>query len=244
MRSILALCLFTSVAGCAAPASAPSAPRASPGYAAAHAPTPSQEPYPIERYEEGAWNPGQALLQGYFGVSSYDHVSVEGGEIDGDEGELDQLPLMGGGGQWKVGGRRIDWGIEGLFSFAGRANAEAFAVGGGGAVVAVDVDLLLFELYGGPFASVFLGDKVRVYGAAGPMLEWADYEQETDGLPDDGSGFGGGWYARTGFEFVLPSWTLIGLGVRWSDATVDLGGSLGDLEIDGLQYMITCSRGI
>lgn len=242
MRSILPLCLFSCVAGCASPA--PSAPRASPGYAVAHAPSPSQEPYPIARYEEGAWNPGQPLMQGFLGVSSYEHVSVEGGDVDGDEGELDTLPLIGGGGQWKVGGRHIDWGVEGMLSFAGRADAEAFAVGGGGAVVAVDVDLLLFELYGGPFASVFLGDKLRLYGAAGPMLEWADYEQETDGFPDDGSGFGGGWYARTGFEYALPSWTLIGLGVRWSDATVDLGGSLGDLEIDGLQYVFTVSRGI
>ena len=82
------------------------------------------------------------------------------------EGELDQLPLLGGGGQWKLGGRRVDLGLEGLLGLSGRADAEAFAIGGGGAAVAVDVDLLLIDVYGGPFASMFLGDKLRVYAAA------------------------------------------------------------------------------
>jgi hypothetical protein len=37
---------------------------------------------------------------------------------------------------------------------------------------------------------------------------------------------------------------LIGLGVRWSDTSVDLSNDLGDLDMDGLQVLFTVSRGI
>lgn len=206
-----------------------------------------QEPSRMETPKRPDWHPGQALMQGFLGVSQFEHVSVDDGgpgEVDGDDGDLDQLPLIGGGGQWKLGGERVDFGLEGLLSFGWQGDAEAFVIGSGGAAVAIDVDLLVFELFGGPFASVFLGDKLRLYGAAGPLLQWADYSQEGNGLADDGSGFGAGWYARTGLEFVLPSRTLIGFGVRWSESTVDLGGSLGDLELEGLQAVLTVSRGL
>lgn len=189
------------------------------------------------------WRNGETLLQGFFGVSEYTNVGIDGA-TDGDSGDLDQVPLIGGGGQWKMGGERVDLGLEGLLSFGGRANAEAFAIGGSGAAVAVDVDLLIFELYGGPFASMFVGEKLRLYGAAGPLLQWADYVQDNGTTEVDGSGFGSGWYARAGFEFALPSRSFLGMGVRWSDSTVDLGSGVGDLDVEGFQIFVTLSRGI
>ena len=39
-------------------------------------------------------------MQGFLGVSFYDKVTREGGDaadVDGDSGDLDQLPLIGGG---------------------------------------------------------------------------------------------------------------------------------------------------
>ncbi len=205
--------------------------------------------YPSERGRTGRpdWNRGQSLLQGFLGLSQFETVEREGGgtaDVDGDEGDLDEIPLIGGGAQHKLGGERIDYGLEGLLSFGGIANASAFAIGGGGAVVAVDVDLLIFDLYGGPFVSTFIGDRLRLYAGAGPLLEWADYSQSDDGSDDHGSGFGFGTYVRAGIELVLPSRTMIGLGARWSDTTVDLGGELGDLDMEGLQLLLTVSRGI
>lgn len=240
---VLSLCLTA----CAAPAGrallGPAEPARAPSSAQA---TVRPEPRPSERRPQLDWQPGQALLQGFFGASLFEHVSVDDGgtgPVDGDDGELDEIPVIGGGGQWKLGGERVDLGLEGLMSFAWRGDAEAFVIGGG-AAVAIDVDLFLFELFGGPFASMFLGDKLRLYGGAGPLMQWADYSQSGSGLADDGSGFGVGWYARTGLEFLLPSRALLGFGVRWSDTTVDLGGNLGDLELEGLQAVLTVSRGI
>ena len=208
---------------------------------------PYQAPARVERRPAFEWQPGQALMHGFFGITEFSDISVDSsgpGSVDGDRGDLDELPLIGGGAQWKLSGERIDFGLEGLFSFAWSSDATAFVVGGGGAAVAVDVDLLLFEFYGGPFASMFLGEKVRAYGAAGPLFQWSNYDQTGNGLADDGSGFGYGYYARTGLEFALASRTFLGLGVRWSESEVDLGGNLDDLQIDGLQWMITVSRGL
>lgn len=191
------------------------------------------------------WSEGQALMQGYLGSSTYSTVSVADGDIDGDDGDLDTLPVIGGGAQWKIGGERIDFGFEGLLAFSGAANATAIAVGGGGTAVAVSVDMFIFELFGGPFVSVFLGEKLRLYGSAGPLMQWANYDQDSSSfVNDNGSGFGSGWYARTGFEFALASRTLLGFGVRWSDTSVDLGGDLNDLDMEGFQWMVTVSQGL
>jgi opacity protein-like surface antigen len=166
--------------------------------------------------------------------------------VDGSDEESSRVPTIGGGGQWKLAGDRIDFGLEGMMAFGWRANALAFASGGGGAVVAIDVSLFLIELYGGPFVSLFLGERWRVYGAAGPMLQWASYDQESDvdGYSEDGSGFGTGWYARTGLEFAIRPGMMVGGGVRWSDSVVDLDSGLGDLDLEGVQWVFTVTTGI
>jgi hypothetical protein len=200
---------------------------------------------PPRQSGEPQWRPGQALMQGFFGVSFYDKVSRSGGSfpsVDGQRGDLDQMPMLGGGGQWKMGGDKIDWGFEGFMSVEGRANAAAFVVGGGGAAVAVDVDLLIIDLYGGPFVSTFLGNKLRLYGSVGPLIGFAFYDQSN--LSNDGTGFGVGGYARTGLEFILGSHMLTGVAVQWAKTRYDMNSSLGDLEVDGFQVMLTFTTGL
>ena len=82
--------------------------------------------------------------------------------------------------------------------------------------------------------------------SGGPLLQWANYDSEDSvfGFDDDGSGFGAGWYARAGLEFAVSRSTLIGFSVRWSESSVDLGGNLDDLEIEGLQGLFTVSQGL
>lgn len=195
-----------------------------------------------------SWPVGAPLLQGYFGASLLEGIDRQGGSLppaDGADDDLAQYPILGGGAQWKLGGERVDFGFEGMLGFGWRANATAFAVGGGGAAIALNVDLTVFELYGGPFVSMFLNERLRAYAAAGPVMQWADYSQEGplgQGLDGSGSGFGTGLYARTGLELATSPATLVGLGVRWFDTTVDLSGGLGDLDVDGLQVVLTVSR--
>ena len=193
------------------------------------------------------WAPGQSLMQGYLGVLMLDQAEQTGGSlppVDGSDDDLARVFTLGGGAMYKLGGNRIDWGLEGMLSFAGRAGATAFYFGGGGGAIAVDIDLLVFDLYGGPFVSVFLGDRLRVYGALGGLLQWASYDQSGPTAADTGSGtgFGSGYYARTGAEIALNPGTLLGFGVRWSESRVDLGSGLGNLDLAGTQAVVTLSR--
>jgi hypothetical protein len=194
------------------------------------------------------WQTGQLVLQGFLGANLFETMERSGGsspDIDGSGETASQLPVIGGGGQYKLGGEKVDLGFEGMLSFSGRADATAFAVGGGGATVAVKVDMVLFELYGGPFANLFLDDTTRVYVGAGPLMEWADFTQKNDsaGIHASGTGFGTGLYARTGIEFMTPNRTMIGLGVRWADSRVDLDNDLGALDLKGVQIVFTVTEG-
>lgn len=195
--------------------------------------------------ERPRWQVGQLALQGYFGAVYYDDFQRVGGDppdvIDDDD---EQFPTLGGGALWKLGGKHVDIGLEGMLSWSGRTDVVAFVAGGGGAAVAIDLDMLIFEMYGGPFVNVFLGENWRVYGAAGPLMQWADYEQDDGTVEDNSAGFGTGVYARAGLERVIYPGAMLGVGVRWSQSTIDLGNELGDLELSGTQLLITMTQGL
>jgi hypothetical protein len=179
-------------------------------------------------------------------VNQIQEFERTGGDVDdvtGEGGTVDQYPVIGGGFQHKMGGSAVDLGVEALLSLGGRANGGAFIVGPGGGLIAVSLDLFVVDIYGGPFISLPLGDKARVYGAVGPLVQFASYHQSPTNVSggESGNGFGIGAYARTGVEFEMASGSLIGLGVRWYDSQVDLSNRLGDLDIEGVEAMITFS---
>jgi hypothetical protein len=250
--SLRFLLLLPSLAGCAgAPAKEVAAARAPRPEPRASAPQSTRhddffEELERERAQLGAWLPGQILMQGFIGVGYPDDLTFEsgGGGVEIDADELDDLPVIGGGAQLKLAGERIDFGVEGMLSFAFRSDLLAFASGGGGAVVAVDVDVYVFDLYGGPFLSTSIGERTRVYAAAGPILRFLEYSQDDEGTveEEDEDGFGSGVYARGGIEFMLPSGTLVGFGARWSSAEVELG-DFGDSDLEDVQLVITVTRG-
>ena len=197
---------------------------------------------PLVQGDRPRWRDGAPLMQGFFGAVLYEGERSGGSRPQASlEYEDMQVPTIGGGAQWKLAGDNIDVGMEGLLAFSWRSAGTAFIAGGGGAAVAVDVDLFVFDLYGGPFASVFLGDRMRAYVSAGPLMQWAEYEESSAINSGSSSGFGLGYYARTGIEFVLGRGAMVGMGVRWSDSQIDLG-SQGDLDVHGVQIMLTWSQ--
>ena len=192
----------------------------------------------------GRWREGEVALQGYFGANTLE-VGVDGGRLPALQDNDETFAAFGGGAQLKLSGKDIDIGVEGMLEFSGAAGAAGFAAGGGGAAVYVDFDVFLFQLYGGPFLSLPMGDRARLYGAAGPMMQWAFYEQDSaiSALAGDGSGFGYGYYARTGLEFGLSPRMMFGVSVRWSETEADLDGGFGDLQLEGFQWAITVTQG-
>jgi hypothetical protein len=187
------------------------------------------------------WRPGDVAVHGYVGAAFYE-IGTDGNQPLQDEDAT--FPTIGGGAQYKLAGEQVDFGIEGLLGFSWNSGTTGFISTGGGAVVAVEVETLAFDVCGGPFVSVMLGDRTRLFAAAGPLLRWAIYDQDsfTIGAADDGDGFGAGWYARTGIEFVIDGRTLCGFAVRWSEASMDLDGNLGDLDVSGIDAVITVTQ--
>jgi len=194
--------------------------------------------------------PGVVLTSGMLGVSMLSEVDRHGGSdpATGEEPrELEQLPLIGGAWQTALGGERFDYGLESGATLGFRSGRGYVRSGGGSLVVAVDIDLLLLDIFGGPFISTHLGEKVRVYGAAGPLMQFGNYShQGSDGgteIDEEGTGFGVGWYARTGIEMAVDSRMMIGVGVRWIDSRMTLSNGLGSLDVTGSQIMLSFTTG-
>lgn len=186
-------------------------------------------------------------MQGCIGVSylSDFEVNPSGSPPIGlTEDEYEVLPTLGGGYQWKLAGERVDFGLEAFVSLSGRTDLEAFASSGGSGVAVFDVDLLLVEVYGGPFVSRFLGERMRLYGSVGPLLQWVGYDQSDGAEEESADGSGGGVYARAGLEFLLPSRKLVGFGARWSESSLDFDEGFGDMDLAGVQLFVSYAYGL
>ncbi|MFT7671441.1 MAG: opacity protein-like surface antigen, partial [Planctomycetota bacterium] len=108
-------------------------------------------------------------------------------------------------------------------------------------------DMFMLDLSGGPFASINLGEKLRAYGAIGPLMQFVNYEHESKDsdvfINESSTGFGLGWYSRLGIELAVSNALMVGLGARWVDSRVDLSDGLGDLDVKGSQVFLTFTTG-
>lgn len=188
------------------------------------------------------WSRGEAVLQGQAGVRGYEVLQRESSagdtvtEADSGTG----MPAVGAAMQWNLAEGEVALGAELGLSIAG--NNGVLAVLDPDTVAQdVELDVFLVDLAGGPMASLYVGDSVRLYGAAGPLVQFGDYSEFNLGTnaTTSGAGFGLGWYVRVGAEARITRGLLAGVGVRTSDATVDLSGDAGDLELRGTDFFVT-----
>lgn len=194
----------------------------------------------------------QGVSQGMIGVSFYDQLARSGGAnpaVAGTTDDLEVMPSAAVAWQEVYGDGRIDWGLEGGATVGYRTgNGEVDADGGGG-VVNVDVDLALVDAFGGLFLSTHLGNRARLYGGAGPLIQFASYSQEgfdsvsMQDIDQSGTGVGIGMYARLGYEFIAGNDVIVGMGIRWVDSEVSIDDNLGRLNIGGFQVFLTISDG-
>ena len=203
------------------------------------------------RDEEDFMVVGRSTAQGFLGVTMFEDLDLdldaEGVEVlDVDE---PTLPLVGGVIQRPLNEGRVEVGIEGGLSFGWGDDDVLLAIDGGSTQVLGEHEIFLGDLFIGPFVRAPLGRRLALYGGVGPLLQYGDVELEyrdpTDGrvsMDDDGVGLG--WYARGGIEFALDPYTWIGLGARWVDSELALGGGFDDYELDALQLVLTMSTGL
>ncbi len=190
----------------------------------------------------------KANIQGFLGVLSLEEQDYQVDPVFADDvgSDLDKLPTLGFALQKPLGGERIQLGIEGGMSAAWERDTAAFDTGGG-VIVVGDNDLFLSEAFIGVYASILLGQKARIYAGAGPMLQYASAELEFE---DGGtleqleeSGVGGGAYARIGIEYEFSPGSSAGFFIRHVEATVDLDGDIGDVDLEGthIVFAVTTS---
>lgn len=193
------------------------------------------------------WDPATSA-QALFGYTEIedDKFVFERSTADGTvQTDLGDMPLAGLAGQHTLAGKRLRVGIEGGTLFGWRSSVSNFYSGGGTLLVGLDTHLVLTELFFGAFASLGIGDSVRLWAGAGPQLAWAWADLRTEVGRDTESAFGSGTYWRAGLEFRLKSGALLGFSLRESDAELDFGESIGDLgHVDATQWMITYTTGL
>jgi len=100
------------------------------------------------------------------------------------------------------------------------------------------------DFFGGAFADLALGEKLRAYAGVGPVLQFGQIDFEYQD-PINGhvriydSGFGTGYYTRIGLEFQINPKMSIGAGFRYVDTSVDFGGAIDSMDFKQEQYLVT-----
>jgi opacity protein-like surface antigen len=208
----------------------------------------------LQSPRQEAWNgtaPNGALVTGMLGMARLElpDTELDSGLGDVTEVEDSTLPVIGAVYQQPVVGQRVRFGFEGGFTLSWENDVKAVLLDSGATTVVAENDFLLVDLSCGLFADLMLGERLRLYGGAGPVLQFASVDAEWDDssigdVDVDEDAFGGGYYARTGFEFAFSKGTTVGLGVRHLDSSVDPGGGIDSIEFEEWQYVLTATRGL
>lgn len=203
-------------------------------------------------YHGADLEPGQVISQAMLGVTRFETAERSGGldpSVPMGTNDLEQLPLISGALQEALGGNEyFDYGWEGgaALGFVGGGGFIA-ASGSNGLIVAVDIDLLLVDLFLGPFISTNIGNRMRFYMGAGPLVDFASYSHQGEeggtAVDTNGTGLGFGWYARGGAEVLVGDRYMLGVGYRWVDSSIALSGDLGTLDLVGSQMFLSLSTG-
>lgn len=193
------------------------------------------------------WSHG--LVTGIVGLTKLQDPDFDlqdpGSELE--DSEPSTLPMIGGIVQFPFEGQRLQIGLEGGFTLGWEGDTGTILLENGTVVRVYDNDAFMCDAFGGLYLNAFLSRRARWYLGAGPMIQYAsldlDYDDQTgerDSLGEDGLGLG--VYARTGIEFQFRPGSYIGLGARWIDTNVDLGGDFGDFRVEGLQFGLTVTE--
>lgn len=187
------------------------------------------------------------------GIIGVTEVTTLGLDLGGGPGSTSEdgeatMPLIAAQLQVPLRPGRLEFGYEAGFSLGWDSEREAFVIDTGTVLIKADNNAFLFDVSGGLYLATRLGQRVRIYGAAGPLFQYGsvdlDFDQQFNGRGSvSGSGVGLGYYARTGLDLQTGPGSAIGFVVRWVDSSVDLGGSLGNLDVEALQIGLAVTTG-
>ncbi|HVL01976.1 MAG TPA: hypothetical protein VM553_19300 [Dongiaceae bacterium] len=180
------------------------------------------------------------------------------------EGELDDIPYLGGVAQvvlkegvvgygWEGGGF-VSW-INDEVYYAARSGPEGTYVR-----VAIDNAFWSIETFMGLWAELRPIDRLRLYASAGPLIIFGradtngpDEDQQPTPTPQNGTvvvtddenhdtDWSAGAYARVGLDIRITGQTWVGLNVRHMKTEMDLEEAIGRFDIDGNLYLLSITN--
>jgi hypothetical protein len=202
------------------------------------------------------------LMQAFFGSLKLDDQTAQWEDLSDDAVDVEfpsSLPSGGVEAEYAYGGMdTVRYGINSGGSIAWK-NSDTRISGGfsgdTGAVIRFDLDNSLFigELHLGGFVRAHLTDRLSLYAAAGPMVMYGKHKVEDEEVVSPSAGedvkvgtseessFAFGFYGRTGIDFEYSQGQHLGLGVRYMAAELDFEDTVGKVDAEGPQFVITYS---
>jgi hypothetical protein len=214
---------------------------------AASAPVHSEE-YPVR-------------IQAFLGSLQLDDQVAQWDDIGDEEAVVEfpsSLPSGGLEGEYPYGGGETwRWGLNpgGSIGWKNSDTRVSGTIGGDGANIRFDIDNSLFigELHLGGFIRAGLTSRLSVYAAAGPLVMYGRHEIEDEDIESpepsatgqvvitssDESDFAFGLYGRAGIDYEYRNDQYVGLGVRYMAAEMDFSDTVGKVDLEGPQFVLT-----
>lgn len=206
------------------------------------------------------YEPGEGpLFQVFLGVLELDDQSGDWDEISDDGVDVDFSSLPSGGIEAEYAYHRgfLHWGLNPGGSIAFKSDDTNFSGGfteetGGVLAVEIDNSLLLMELHLGAYVRGRLHQRVTAYAAGGPMIMYGSHDVEDESVEPasagevdldetDANDINIGYYARAGIDFEIGDNQYMGFGVRLMRTELDFDKTVGEIDIEGPQYVLTFS---
>jgi len=210
------------------------------------------------------WEKDKDRVQVFLGVMD---LADQTGEIQAGPGEpveidFSNLPTIGLEVEtpYSAADTGLEYGINagGGISWKGDNTSFAGSVGGSGSIVVFRIDnsFMLGEVHLGGYLRSHLGESADLYLGGGPAILYGRHKVEDEEIEegtaisrngtviitnDNASDFTLGFYARAGIEFDLGKGAQWGLGLRYLGGELDFNDTVGKIDIEGTQVLITYS---
>lgn len=188
-------------------------------------------------------------IQALLGGARYDGLEFETTADDGSSvttTDMSRLPQLGGAWSTLPKGDKLQFGLECSFLLGFKFDDVTTYNGAHGTYVDVSSSLWLFDIAGGAYLNLDLGEKLRVYGAAGPVMMVGLYNTETDynNVNQSETEVGFGLYARAGLELKVQRNGYLGAGLRGTYSSLDFSEAGGSSDLKGIGVFLTYTAGL
>jgi len=200
-----------------------------------------------------------ADFQAFIGVLDLEDQQGRWEDISDGDVEVDFSNLISGGleAEYVFYEGWVHLGLNPGGSLAFKSDDTRFSGGvtnetGGFLQVALDNTVFLAELHLGAYVRGRLHERITAYAAAGPMVLYGYHEvddqsvegggEDLDLSDNDSSAFNIGYYGRAGIDFEFRPDQHFGLGVRYLASELDFDQTVGNIDIEGPQYVLTFTR--